>query len=111
MVTVSSGQTRECVITSSISSERSMQITVYYIVHKDTGRRLKWYRTLAGARIACRSRNARLGFQTRVARTSEADIEYELCTTQEHASILATYCIVEDYIDHDASGLEENTNG
>jgi hypothetical protein len=38
----------------------------------------------------------------------EADIEYELCTTQEHISILATYCIVEDYIDSDASGLEDN---
>jgi hypothetical protein len=88
-----------------------MQITVYYIVHKDTGRKLKWYKTLAGARIACRYRNSKLGFTTRIERTTEADIEYELCTTQEHDSILATYCIVEDYIDHDASGLEENTNG
>jgi hypothetical protein len=111
MVTVSSGQTRKPITSKCISSERCMQITVYYIVHKDTGRRLKWYRTLAGARIACRSRNSRLGFTTRVTRCTEADIEYELCTTQEHASILATYCIVEDYIDHDASGLEEMTNG
>ena len=111
MVTVSGGQTRECVITCSISSESSMHVTVYYIVHKDTGRRLKWYRTLAGARIACRSRNAKLGFQTRISRTVEADIEYELCATQEHDCILATWCIVEDYIDHDASGLEENNNG
>ena len=107
MVTVPNSETRECVISHCISSERCMQITVYYIVHKDTGRRLKWYRTLTGARIACRSRNSRLGFTTRVTRTTEADIEYELCSTQEHSSILATYCIVEDYIDHDASGLED----
>ena len=88
-----------------------MQMTVYYLVHKDTQRRLKWYKTLAGARIAQRNRNSRLGFTTRLMRTVEADIEYELCTTQEHTSILATYCIVEDYIDSDASGLEENNNG
>jgi hypothetical protein len=88
-----------------------MQQTVYYLVHKDTGRRLKWYKTLVGARIACRARNSRLGFTNRVERTVEADIEYELCATQEHSSILATYCIVEDYIDSDASGLEENNNG
>ena len=87
------------------------QTTVYYIVHKDTQRKLKWYRTLAGARIACRYRNSKLGFTTRVSRTVEADIEYELCTTQEHSSILATWCIQEDYVDHDASGLEDNTNG
>ena len=111
MVTVSDSQTCKHIISNSISSESSMQITVYYIVHKDTHRRLKWYRTLAGARIACRYRNSKLGFTTRVTRTTEADIEYELCSTQEHDSILATYCIMEDYIDHDASGLEENSNG
>ena len=88
-----------------------MQQTVYYVIHKDTQRKLKWYRTLAGARIACRYRNSKLGFTTRISRTTEADIEYELCATQEHISILATWCIQEDYIDHDASGLEENNNG
>ncbi len=76
-----------------------MQRTVYYLVHKDTQRRLKWYRTLSGARIAQRARNHRLGFTHRIERTVEADIEYELCTTLEHASILATYCIVEDTVE------------
>ena len=73
--------------------------TVYYLTHKDTQRRLKWYRTLAGARIAQRQRNARLGFVTRIERTQEAGIEYELCSTLEMDSVLASYCIVEDTVD------------
>ena len=76
-----------------------MQQTVYYIVHKDTARRLKWYKTLAGARIAMRARNHRLGFVERVERCVEADIEYELCNTLELNRVLATYCIVEDTVD------------
>lgn len=76
-----------------------MQHTVYYIVHKDTGRRLKYYRTLSGARIAMRARNHRLGFIERIERIMDSDIEYELCRTLEHSHILATYCIVEDTVD------------
>jgi len=84
--------------------------TVYYIVHKDSGRRLKYYRTRAGARIAQRARNSHLGFRLRLERTIEADIEYELCATVEHPQgILASYCIVEDTIDSNEASLIENS--
>jgi hypothetical protein len=79
--------------------------TVYYLVHKDSGQRLKYYKTRAGARIAQRARNSHLGFRLRLERIVEADIEYELCATQEHASILATYCIVEDTIESNEESL------
>lgn len=77
-----------------------MQETVYYLVHKDTQRRLKYYKTLAGARIAQRQRNARLGFVERVERVSQFDNwEVELCRTLDNQILEATYCIVEDTID------------
>jgi hypothetical protein len=74
--------------------------TVYYLTHKDSGRRLKWYRTLGGARIACRLRNARLGFVERMNRIVEDDREFELC-----ANGVATYCIVEDTIESNCTDL------
>ena len=84
--------------------------TVYYIVHKDSGRRLKYYRTRAGARIAQRQRNAVLGFRLRLERTIEADIEYELCATVDSPTgILATYCIVEDTVESNEQALIEST--
>lgn len=70
-----------------------MQKTVYFLEHRLTGRRLKWYHTLAGARIAQRSRNHRLGFLQRIQRTQEAGVEYELCSTLDADSAIATYCI------------------
>lgn len=77
-----------------------MQTTVYYLVHKDTQRRLKWYRTLAGARIAQRARNHRLGFLDRVERVHMFDNwEVELCRNIDGAILEATYCIVEDTVD------------
>jgi len=77
-----------------------MQTTVYYLVHKDTERRLKWYKTLAGARIAQRGRNARLGFVHRVERVCIYDNwEAEQCQDSSGAIVTATYCIVEDTID------------
>jgi hypothetical protein len=79
--------------------------TVYYLVHKDSGQRLKYYKTRAGARIAQRARNSHVGFRLRVERTVEADIEYELCATAEHERILATYCIVEDTIESNEADL------
>jgi len=85
-----------------------MQTTVYYLVHKDTGRRLKWYRTLQGARIAQRSRNHRLGFLERIERVQMFDNwEVELCRTQDNLILEATYCIVEDTIESE----ELFTNG
>lgn len=77
-----------------------MQKTVYYLVHKDTGRRLKYYTTLMGARIAQRSRNARLGFHTRVERVELFDNwEAEQCIDNRNNVVTATYCIVEDTVD------------
>jgi hypothetical protein len=77
-----------------------MQTTVYYLVHKDTERRLRYYKTLAGARIAQRQRNARLGFVERIERVEQfANWEVELCRTQDGTVLEATYCIVEDTID------------
>jgi hypothetical protein len=83
--------------------------TVYYIEHKDTGRRVKWYKTRAGARIAQRARNSHLGFRLRLERIVEADREYELCCTLEHTSQVATYCIVEDTIESNEADLVEAT--
>jgi hypothetical protein len=89
-----------------------MHVTVYYLVHKDTQRRLKWYRTLAGARIAQRARNHKLGFVVRIERVSMWDNwEVEMCKTLDNTIVEATWCIVEDLVDSDASGLEDNTNG
>jgi hypothetical protein len=82
--------------------------TVYYIVHKDSGRRLRYYKTRGGARIAQRARNSHLGFRLRLERTIEADIEYELCATAEQPfGVLATYCIVEDTVESNEESLRE----
>jgi len=77
--------------------------TVYYIVHKDTGRRLKYYKTRAGARIAQRARNSHLGFRLRLERIVEGEEELELCTNG-----LATYVIVEDTIESNEGSLVES---
>jgi len=74
--------------------------TVYYIVHKDSGQRLKYYKTRAGARIAQRARNSHLGFRLRLKRIVEGDQELELC-----ANGLATYTIVEDSIESNEGSL------
>jgi hypothetical protein len=77
-----------------------MQKTVYYLVHRDTQERLRYYSSLAGARIAQRSRNARLGFVERIERVEIADNwEVEQCIVDGHI-VEATYCIVEDTIDY-----------
>lgn len=77
-----------------------MLLTVYYLVHKDTGRRLKWYRTRAGARIAQRARNSHLGFRQRIQRVEIADNwECEQCEHSGGGLVTATYCIVEDVIE------------
>lgn len=74
--------------------------TVYYLVHKDTHLRLKYYKTLTGARIAQRSRNHRLGFIERISRKELADNwEVEICRNIDNLVLEATYCIVEDQID------------
>jgi hypothetical protein len=76
-----------------------MQKTVYYLVHRDTLERLRYYKSLAGARIAQRSRNARLGFLQRVERVEIGDNwEVEQCLVDGHI-VEATYCVVEDTIE------------
>jgi len=76
-----------------------MQNSVYYLVHRDTGERLRYYKSLAGARIAQRSRNARLGFVQRIERIEIADNwQVEQCLV-DGKIVEATYCIVEDTIE------------
>ncbi len=76
-----------------------MQKTVYYLVHRDTGERLHYYKSLAGARIAQHSRNARLGFRDRVERVSIGD-NWEVERYQHNGELVdGTWCIQEDTID------------
>ncbi len=85
-----------------------MQISVYYLTHRLTGQRLKWYKTLQGARIAQRQRNHRLGFIERIERVCMFDNwEVELCRTLDNDILEATYCIVEDTIDSEDLYNEE----
>ena len=73
---------------------------VYYLRHSQTHERcFRPYMTLAGARIAQRSRNARLGFETRIQRTVEADLEFEQCVNAEGTVVLATWAIEEDHVE------------
>lgn len=74
--------------------------TVYYLTHRDTGLRLRYYSSLAGARIAQRSRNAHLGFLDRIERVELADNwEVEQCRLADGSVATATWVIVEDTID------------
>jgi hypothetical protein len=76
-----------------------MQRTVYYLVHKDTQERVRYYKTRAGARIAQRARNSQLGFLNRIERIELADNwEVEQCEV-DGVIVAATYCVVEDTID------------
>ena len=77
-----------------------MQETVYFLVHRDTGLRLQYYKTRAGARIAQRARNQRLGFHERIERIEIFDNwEAEQCRDLNGEIVTATYCIVEDTLD------------
>ena len=73
--------------------------TVYYLVHWESMTRLKYYQTRAGARIAMRQRNHRLGFVTRLDRIDNDPFEYELCVTTDGRELTGTYSILEDTID------------
>ena len=66
--------------------------TIYYLQHWESGRRLRPYKTLAGARIACRLRNQHLGFKRREQRVQEDHLEYEVYTV-EGKTVRGTYCI------------------
>jgi hypothetical protein len=78
--------------------------TVYYLVDKNSQRRVKWYKTRAGARIAQRARNSHLGFRLRLERIVEGDQEWELC----QGPVVATYSIVEDTIESNEESLVES---
>lgn len=73
--------------------------TVYYLAHTDTDRRLRWYRTLAGARIAQRQRNHRLGFAVRLERVIIGDREWERCLDSQGSVVDATWYIEEATVD------------
>ena len=77
-----------------------MLLTVYYIVHLDTGRRLRYYKTRAGARIAQHARNSHLGFQNRIERIELYDnCEVEQYLLRDGEVVTGTYCIVEDTVE------------
>ena len=76
-----------------------MNRTVYYLEHRDTGRRLKYYNTLAGARIAQRARLTHQGFGATLSRHTEDDREWVMCATRNRTPEQGTWIIVEDTID------------
>lgn len=79
-----------------------MHKTVYYLTHKDTALRRGYYRSLAGARIAQRSRNARLGFTHRLERVETFDNwEVERCQLADGSIVDATWCIVEGTLEQE----------
>lgn len=78
-----------------------MQRTVYFLVHFETGERLRYYKTLAGARIAQRARNHRLGFRDRVERAEVADnLEAEQYLIDGEI-LTATWCIEQAQIEQE----------
>jgi hypothetical protein len=79
--------------------------SVYYLLHGVTQRRLRWYPTLAGARIAQRARNRGLGFKLRLERVATWDNwEVERCLVGDQI-VDATWCIQEGTVDQ--ADLEE----
>jgi hypothetical protein len=73
--------------------------TVYYLTHGENQRRLRYYTTLSGARIAQRQRNRRLGFHTRLERVEVGNLEYERCLLSDHQIVDATWVIEEDTLE------------
>jgi len=78
----------------------TVQRTVYFLTHKDTKERLRYYRSLAGARIAQRARNSHLGFRLRLERLElEDNWEVERCELTDGTVVDAVWCIEELTID------------
>ena len=69
--------------------------SIFYLTHRDSGRRLRYYRTLSGARIAQRARNSRLGFTDRIERVWIDQWEIERCRVGDRV-MDATWVIEED---------------
>ena len=79
-----------------------MHKTVYYLKHRDTGQRLRYYSSLAGARIAQRARNRLLGFKQRIERVAQFDNwEVERCELADGSIVDATWCIVEGTLEQE----------
>ena len=79
-----------------------MHKTVYFLVHKDTGERLRYYSSRAGARIAQRARNSHLGFRNRIERVEQFENwEAELYSMDDGTVVEGTYCIQEDTIEQE----------
>ena len=74
-------------------------MSVFYLVHVDANRRIRYYRTLTGARIACRLRNLHLGFTQRISYEHDDARTYELCACSMNEIARGTYAIEEDVID------------
>ena len=74
--------------------------TIYYLLHWESNRRLRPYKTLAGARIASRLRNQHLGFKDRVMRQSSEQLgtEYEIYQVKGEL-VRGTYAIEESTVD------------
>ena len=72
--------------------------SMFYITHSQTQRRLGYYHSRAGARIAQRQRNRRLGFVDRVERVEVGNLEYERCLVAGSV-VDATWVIEEDTIE------------
>ena len=76
--------------------------TVYFLVDHTSGRRIRYYKTLTGARIAQRSRNRLLGFDQRVERIELGDnLEVEQCELADGCIVTATYAIQEDTVEQE----------
>jgi hypothetical protein len=76
------------------------KIQVYYLVEAATGRRCRYHRTQTGARIAQRLRNKHKGFEQVQERIIlDSGEERELCRTNSNELVIATYSIIEDWID------------
>ena len=82
-----------------LSIVNSSMLTVYYLVHLDSQRPLKYYHTRSGARIAQRARNHRLGFTQRIERVTIGESEYERCLDRSGRIVDATWYILEGTID------------
>lgn len=80
-----------------------LQRTVYYLTHKDTRERLRYYQTLAGARIAQRARNSHLGFRLRLERIElEDNWEVERCELTDGTVVDATWAIEEITVEQES---------
>jgi len=79
-----------------------MHKTVYYLTHQDTGQRLRYYKSLAGARIAQRARNRLLGFRRRIQRVESFDNwEVEQCELQDGTIVTATWVIEQGHVEQE----------